>query len=451
MVESQGCSSHVGLDMMRIFLISILCLWIFCQSAALADSDSAISMEAAVKIGIEHSPKLMAARMEKKASQIQIDQGKPAARPTMTAKAEGAVQGPKVLFPRGTEGMDTVLPDQFARLEVVVDQPLYRPGMGAANARYHAQSSANHWDYIQQENDLILDIRHAYYLALSAAAMEDVANQAAALSQQQLDLTRLMFQAGNASEQDVRAAEADCASVEQDRIKAANGAFLAKADVNRVLGRNPEDPIHLIDPKKLPEISSTPDSAIQAALQSRPELKEIEENEKAANAGASLALTQTQPGLSAQATVAHQTPSAFVNENYYAASLVVKWNLFDGGQARADAREAKAQKSRLEALYKDAELGIRLDVLKAWRGMNEAKSRMDSAQKQIDAARAALDISRIRYQQRAATEMEVSSSLLNLNRALTDFTRARYDLFSAYADFRHAAGADISSDLAGSE
>jgi outer membrane protein TolC len=323
--------------------------------------------------------------------------------------------------------------------------------MGAANARYHAQSSANHWDYIQQENDLILDIRHAYYLALSAAAMEDVANQAAALSQQQLDLTRLMFQAGNASEQDVRAAEADCASVEQDRIKAANGAFLAKADVNRVLGRNPEDPIHLIDPKKLPEISSTPDSAIQAALQSRPELKEIEENEKAANAGASLALTQTQPGLSAQATVAHQTPSAFVNENYYAASLVVKWNLFDGGQARADAREAKAQKSRLEALYKDAELGIRLDVLKAWRGMNEAKSRMDSAQKQIDAARAALDISRIRYQQRAATEMEVSSSLLNLNRALTDFTRARYDLFSAYADFRHAAGADISSDLAGSE
>ena len=97
----------------------------------------------------------------------------------------------------------------------------------------------------------------------------------------------------------------------------------------------------------------------------------------------------------------------------------------------------------MEALLEDAGLGIRLEVEKAWREMGEAAERIRAADRQAAAAESAADVSRLRFEARQATQLEVSGALLNLSKARSNRVQAIYDLHVAAAEYRHATGADI--------
>lgn len=415
----------------------------FILTSLIARADSPLTIDEAVRIGLSQSPSLDAARLESKAGQVEINREKPVFSPKVTAKAETTLQGPTVTFPRDNSGLDTVQKESYSRVQLRLDQPLYSPGFSAAAKRYHARTMANRWEYLQQVNDAILSIRLAFIQALSAQAMLKVAQDENDLAQKHLDLARLMLQSGNVSEEDVKSAEADAAQAESGLTLATNGAQLAIANLNRLMGRDPATLTVLTAPTKLPVIPEDTKNGIQEALSNRPEMRMIDEEIAAAKAGISLAASQSLPGLSAQAVVAHQTPSAFVNENYYAASLVINWDIFDGGKTHADEETAKLQSLRLKALRTETELGIRAEAFKSWNDMRDAESRIQSCDKQVAAASSALDIANIRFRQRAATQLEVSSAMLNLIKAEMDKNNAIYDLFSADANWRHAIGEDV--------
>lgn len=386
---------------------------------------------------------MRAARFEAQAAQTQTDRERPRARPTLTAQAQGALQGPRVTFPRGTGGDATVLPERYGRVELMLEQLLYRPGLGAARERYGAQTQAHAWERRRTENDVIWEARRAYFQLLTAQAMEEVARGGVEMAQRHLRWTRDMLEAGLSAERDVKASEADLAEAEQGAIKAENGLALARANLNRVLGRAPDAPLTTAPPPPPPDLPHSLAASVTLALARRPEIRLLEENLRAARAGAALAGAQAQPTLSARATAVRQTPSAFADENYYAASLVLTWNLLDAGRTRADVQEAKARVGQMEALLEEAKLGIRVEVEKAWRDMREAKARLEAAERQVAAAEAAREVSELRYQVRAATQLEVSGALFQALKARANRAQALFDLHLASADYAHATGMDI--------
>jgi outer membrane protein TolC len=410
-------------------------------------ADAPLSVDDAVRLARTNSPKLRAARFEAQAAQTETDREKPVARPTVTAQAIGTLQGPRVTFPRDGEGDATVLPERFGRVELMVEQVLYRPGLGAARERYAAQTRANVWDYRRTENDVIQEVRRAYFNLLTAQTMAEVARGGVETARKHLDLVKLMLEAGQSSERDEKAADADLAEAEQGAIKAENGVALARADLNRLMGRDLASSLTTSSQRTLEAVPDGPEAGIALALARRPEIRQLEENLRAARAGVSLARTQAQPSLSARATAARQTPSAFTNDNYYAAGLVITWNLLDAGKTRADVQEARARVGQLEALLEETKLGIRLEVEKAWRDMREARARIAAAVRQVAAAQAALDVSELRYQQRAATQLEVSGAIFSVTKALANQAQAVFDLNIAAADYAHATGADVKEDV----
>lgn len=409
----------------------------------IAQSGTPLTVDDAVRTALAQSPRLKAARFEAQAAQAQTDRDRPVAAPTVTTTAEGRLQGPRVTFPRLDNGDETVVPERFGRVELNVEQILFHAGAGAARERYSAQTRANADDFRRQRNDLVLEVRRAYYQLLAARAMADVAREGVDLARKHLDQTRLMLEAGTASERDVKASDADLAEAEQGAMKAENGIALARANLNRVMGRDPATPLETAPALPLPDIAPSPDEGIAAALRKRPEIEALENGIAAARAGASLAATQNQPTLSGRATAAAQTPTALTSSRYFAAGLVVTWNPFDTARTRADVREARARTAQLEAQRDEARLGIRVEVEKAWRDMREAASRIQTAGRQVASARAALDISELRYQARSATQLEVSGALFNVNKALANQAQARFDLYLAAADYAHATAADV--------
>ncbi len=400
----------------------------------------------AVNAAIANSPRLRAARFEMVATLAQLDKERPVARPTVKAEAQGTLQGPRVTFPRPGAPDATFLPEEYAQAQLVVEQLLYRPGASAARMRYGAQVAAALLQYDQARADLALEVRKAYYSLLAAREGQALAREGLAMAGAHLDLTKVMLAAGTAMDRDVKAADADAAEAELGLSKARNGEGLALANLNRLMGRVPAAPIDTPRPAAQPAVPEKPDQGIQSALARRPEIKLLEAQIKAARAGVVLARSQEGPSLAVRGTASTQTPTALIKSEYFAGSLVLTWNPFDGGRGRSDAREAAARASQLEALLDEARLGIRVEVHKAWTDMREASERIRTADRQIAAAESAAEVSRLRFQARQATQIEVSNALLNLTRARANRTQAVLDLNTAAADYAHATGQPLPTE-----
>lgn len=99
----------------------------------------------------------------------------------------------------------------------------------------------------------------------------------------------------------------------------------------------------------------------------------------------------------------------------------------------ADTAEARARVRQLEALLEGAERRVSLKVEKAWRDLRDAATRIEAATRQTDLAPAAQGITAVRYQVCQAHQIEVSRSLLALQRARANRSQALYDQHTAAA------------------
>ena len=416
------------------FLFSVFCLLdASAQSRPMTVAES-------VALALQQSPQARAAKFARDAAQVEADRGKPVARPTVTVSAATTAQEPRVTFPYPNYAPATVLPESASRLELSIEQILYRPGLGAARQRYAAQSGAVEQDYRKEIADIALAVKKAYLDVLRAEAGlaaardgRDAAQKFAAFVQKQID-------AGLAKPIDAQTAAGQAAEAQTGVTQAEGGLLLARMNFNRLLGRSLTAEV-LLETAAVPVIvPESPDAAVAFALLHRPELLALERNRQAANAGIALARTQSQPTLSLRGQAIEQTQTAFQPQNYVAATLEIRWPILDGGKTRADTQEAKLQALRLQALLDDAKQGVALDVIQAWQKMREAQARIAQTHIQLDAAIAAERVAQTAYEVGRGTAIEMQAAQREVRTARDKHLQAQYDLQAANAEFEHAQG-----------
>ncbi|HLK54975.1 MAG TPA: TolC family protein, partial [Chthonomonadaceae bacterium] len=279
---------------------------------------------------LQHNPQAKAARAARDVAQVGADREKPVARPTLEATASGTLQGPRVTFP-GVDGPATVLPEGVGRVDVVIEQPLYRAGQRAAKQRYTAQSAIVEWDYRKALAEVALTARKAYFDVLRAASGLRTAQDGLEAAQRYRTLVQRQVAGGFAKPVDATTVEGQVAEAQSGVIQAEGGLALARQAFNRALGRLLMTPVELQPVEALPNVPDSPDAAIALALRNRPELAALEQSRTAARAGVALAKSQAQPGLNLRGQVTEQTPSAFVHEHYAAIGLELRWPILDAG------------------------------------------------------------------------------------------------------------------------
>jgi outer membrane protein TolC len=253
-------------------------------------------------------------------------------------------------------------------------------------------------------------------------------------------LVEQQIASGVAKPVDSNTAEAQVAEAQSGMTRAEGAAALARLNFNRTIGRALSTPVTIAQIAAMPIIPAAAEEAIARAIRARPEILLLERNLDAARAGIVLARAQSQPSVNARGQLTEQTPNAFQHEHYYAATLEVRWPLIDGGKARQDSREAKAQTSRLQALLDDARQGIALEVSQAWQKMREAESRMRLAQTQRKGAEATEMVAEKAYEVGRGTVLEVQAAQREVRSARSSELGALYDLHTAYADFLYGQG-----------
>ncbi len=421
-------------------IIFICLLVLFSRSGGAQE----LTLAGSVASALRQSPQVRLAKAVREAALVEAERGKPVARPTVEARAAGTLQGPRATFPRPDGSPATVLPEEVGRLDLIVEQPVYRAGQRAARDRYGAAQGEAEWEYRRALSAVALAARKAYIDVLRADAGVRVAQDGLEAAQRYQELVARQIAAGLAKPVDAGTAAGQAAEAQGGVTQATSALKLARMSFNRVLGRaltvevvlEPLPP----DPAKAPD---SPEAAIAAAWQHRPELRLLEENLRGAQAGISLAKAQTQPALNLRGQISEQTPSAFVREHYAAATLELRWSLLDGGKARLDTQEARAQASRIGALREDARQGIALEVTQFWQQRRDAQEKIGLTRTQREGLEATVAVAEKAYEVGRGTAIEVQAAQREVRSARAREVQALYDLHASSADFAHAQGEDV--------
>jgi outer membrane protein len=404
--------------------------------------DKPLSQTEAVRVALQQSPQARAAKAVRDVAQVQAERDRPIARPTLNVVASGTAQGPRVTFPRPDYTPATILPEGAGRLDLVLEQTLYRAGIGAARQRYEAEAALAVEEYRRTLAEVALSVRKAYVDVLRAEAGVQMAQDGMEQAARYQQVVQKQIDAGVAKPIDAETVRAQVVEATGGLHKAQGGLELARQAFNYALGRPLLTPFALEAPGPLPLVPDSPDTAIAYAQQGRPELITLELNLRLAQAGVSLARTQSQPIITARGQFTEQTPTALLHEHYYGATLEVRFPLLDGGKTRQDTREAQSQVERVKAERDQARQGIELAVRKAWQTMRDANDSILLTGQQRESQEKTLVVALKAYEVGQGTVLAVQAAQREARNARESEMQATYDLYAAAADFAHAQGRD---------
>jgi outer membrane protein len=417
------------------------------QSAIRNPQSAILSVDEAVRIALEQNPTLQAARHERNAALVTAERNRPAFRPEVNATASQILRTPRVDLPGRRDDDDVVLPNSISRLELAVRQPIYQFGAGKAPLqRANALAAAAHSGYRRAELDTIVEVQEGYLNLLRAQALAEVARRGLELAQANLRQTRLLQERGLQAEVDVLEAERAVAQAESGALQAENGVALARANLNRLLGRSVDTPFQTARAADLPPEPGPLSELVARAVAQRPEIVTLRHNIEAAEAGIRLARASRLPRVDLEASYALQTRTALVPRSGAAAGVTITAPIFDGAARRYTIREAEERVAQLRSLLQAAEQGVALDVERQRLAMQEARARIATANRAVTAAEKALEIVRLRLELGRAVQLEVQNARLALERALADRANAEHDLLLARARLDRALGEGPTED-----
>lgn len=424
----------------RIFTFSVLSSSLICLPACKTIAQSPMNLKESVLFAIKHNPDIRTAYFERDISRIMADREKPVARATITAIAAGTLQGSRVTFPRPDGKNAEVLPNEAARLDIIAELPLFRAGAMPARDRYRAQLSLAGIEYSRSVQNLIILVNKAYIDVLHAESGVRVAKDSSNSVLSYQELVRQQVRAGTAKPIDEETVNSQVAEAQAGLRRAENGLLLAKMSFNRSLGRSLETEIALAGVNSLPIIPDSPDAGVAAALINRPEIQILQQSLRIAQAGVSLAKSQSSPVFSARGQLTEQTPTAFLHEHYAAATIEMRWSILDDGKTLQNTREAMSQLGKLRSLIESTQQGIKLEVTQDWLKMRESRDRITLSETELHGAEMAGEVAKKAYEVGRVTIFDVRNALRDVNTAREHKLNAEYDFMSAAADFTNAQG-----------
>jgi outer membrane protein len=406
---------------------------------ASARGAEALSMDAAVSQALRANPTLEVARRELNVGLLEADRARPAFRPEVSATASQFVRTPRVDLPGRPDAV--VLPNAASRLEIGLRQPVFQFGAGGApGQRAAALAAAARAEFQRAELDLALETREAFLAVVRADALAGVAEEGLALARRQIDLTRTLITGGVLADGDLLEAQRAEAEAESGALMARNGAALARANLNRVLGRPLDTEVQPIPPGALPADPGDTAALTAAALARRPEILALRHNLEAAAAGIRLAKAARQPRVSLEVAYALQTETALVPRSGLAAGVSITLPLFDTAAHRHTVREAEERLAQLRSALAAREQGVALEIERQRLALGEARARREVSRRGMAAAEQAHEITRLRLERGRATAIELANARLGLTRSRADGTAAEHDMHLARVRLDRALG-----------
>jgi len=352
-------------------------------------------------------------------------------------------------------------------------------------------------DVNRVRNQLVFDVRSAFYQALRANAQYKVAQSSLSSDLIRLEDARKSYAVGTASRFDVITVQRDVADAQQSLLNSKAQVTISLAQLKNAIGIDISVPIRItdtlgvenppgvvaynlpapdsVDPitKDFPEIKIDPElleprfepqlqrdsgggdqrssvvgdllefgpeykQALIEALETRPEIIESEAQIAAARHGLQYAKRSSLPSFGISLGYTYQPNAAgFTKINTGTATLGVTVPLYDGGASAARLEQGQSDVRTAEIGRRNAVDQVTLDVQSAYINLLQGRQRVQVANVGVAQAREAFRLARVRYLAGVSQQQTVSPQI-EVSNSQTTLTQAETNLLNALYDYNLA-------------
>jgi outer membrane protein len=406
-------------------------------------NEPSLTVGQAEQLALQHNPRVTVARLLALAQGQVTREQRAAEMPTLagnvtgvgadngTRITAGALNNP-VLYQRAAAGVTlNQLVTDFGRTRNLV-----------AQANLNAQAAQN--TLVATRDDVVFAVDDAFYRALGAQALIQVALQTVNARQATANQIQALANARLRSTLDVSFANAQLAQAQLLLLDARNQSVTAQADLAALLGDERSTPYRLVD-----ETPATPPAApaeaaplVQQAFTQRPDLKSLQQQADAAHHFATAEHDLSLPTITALGAAgaaswrADEIPSAA----YGAAGVNINIPIFNGFLYSARAEEAKLRAGAADAQVLQLRDTIARDVTTTVLQAQDNFNRIAVAQQLVSQANSALSLAQTRYQLGLSSIVELSDAQLLQTQAQIELANARYAYQGSLSAIRYQTG-----------
>jgi outer membrane protein len=412
-------------------------------NAAQPDTGPRLTLAEAEQMAIRNNPNISVARLLALAQAQVTREARSAELPTavgdLTAVGShlnsritaGALNNPSI-FDRAAGGLTvSQLITDFGRTHNLVR---------SANSSARAQLE----DERATELDITLTVDQAYYQALTAQAVLQVAQQTLAQRQATGDQVSALTKAKIRSDLDQSFANVQISQANLMLVDAKNNEQSAMAALDDVLGLETDRQYTLVDetngnPPLAPEDG---EALVQSAMNARPDLAALNDESLAARQYSTAERDLWMPTVSALAAVggtpvrADQIQSSW----YGAAGANISIPVFNGFLFNAESKEAKLRAQAAQEKVRTLRDTIARDVRTAVLNAQAAYQRIGVTKEMLDQSNLALDLAQARYKIGLSSIVELTEAQLAQTQAEIANTSARYAYQTALAEVKYQVG-----------
>ena len=245
--------------------------------------------------------------------------------------------------------------------------------------------------------------------------------------------------------------------VEVQRAQASNMKAASQAYFNFLLNRPLDEEIETVRTDPAP-LGLSLEAASEMALENRVELRQVRQYQMLNEHVADLHRGKNIPGVYGVVDYGFQGEEyRFTGEDdFLLASLVLRWNLFQGTVNRQKVKESVIEGEKVEGLYDETNQQIRREVINTYYAVQAAREAVRSAGAQTRSARRAYELISRKYSEGQSPLLELIDARTSLTRAAANSIIAQAEYFSQLADFEYAVGSSVqeyeyAGDISGQE
>lgn len=418
------------------------------QTPSPAPTAPRLTLKEAVAATIRQNPDLLAAGSASEAAKYAVDQAAAGYSPTLslstnythsdsTRGSTSVVSGGQLLYNGSGSGGNSIQDSLSSSLNARL--PLYDATLEPNLRQAKESKNATQYDQEKTAQELILQVRTAYFQTLLDQQLIEIQQQGVLNNQLRVKQAQGFYEAGTAAKVEVTQAQAALSSAELELSKAQAALEVDWVTLNTLMGQ-PSQASYELEAPTLPAIPDwTADSLMKVAADQRPELQAGWSRIKAQLARVDAAVAGRFPTLSASMGYnLNGQPTPF--NRTWSAGIVFSWALFDGGADRARAAQAKATAEQLTHQVESTSNSVYKEIATALTGWRTSKVQYATAQVGLEAAQQNRTLAAERYRVGVGSSLELSNADLSLTQARSDLAQALKASQTAAAQLARAVG-----------
>jgi outer membrane protein TolC len=336
-------------------------------------------------------------------------------------------------FPTNLENVnEQFLPNNFHDTRFIISQPLFNTAIYYNHKAQEQLVAVQDAKIAAYQVELKKDIKTAYFNYLKTARVLAIYDSTEILLQEVRRINQKLVKYDKATEDVIYSVDYEIQQLASDRARTTQQRILAQNYFNSLLHRDLQTDIEVEDVLNSQSRSIyDPQTMVAQALQTRPEIQQIERGIVAGQIGETLQEKMYLPTVGLQAQAGFQGFGYnfdFDDQAYATLGVGLQWNIFDGKQRKYRLQQAQLETQQLRQDLEFVKQQIELQVRDAWYSVQTAQQQLEAERAALLSVQKSFRLIQKRYAAEQAILVEYLDARTKMTNAEIAVSISQYDL-----------------------